>query len=298
MDVREEVLALYESKKDQLKEVYSTLSEEEILKELTIRIRLEKRAAAVGQGLLWEFENVKPIGADQSLFVRFKYDVSQTPPDEQVYGRWQIGDLRQLRYGEEIKTDIWEEDRKDPIRTFREIEVQAPVVAEDGYLAVGFINVPLNPTVVLFPLEDGLEVLYKADTFTANFIRAALLILCRLVFLAALGMLAGSFLSFPVAILFCLVIFFTGTVSGFLLDSFDLMSRGIGQVYNYTIRLIVQLLPRFDKYNPTNYLVPARLLSWSFLGRVALSMVFVKALLLLLLALLVFSFRELAKIIV
>jgi hypothetical protein len=39
-------------------------------------------------------------------------------------------------------------------------------------------------------------------------------------------------------------------------------------------------------------------MTWSFLGRVALSMVFVKALLLLLLALLVFSFRELAKIIV
>jgi len=298
MDVREEVLALYESKKEELKEVYSTLTEEEILKELTIRKRLEKRAAAIGQGLLWEFENVNPLSAGQSLFVRFKYDVSQTPPDEQVYGRWQIGDLRQLRYGQEIKTDIWEEDRKDPIRAFREIEVQAPVVAEDGYLAVGFINVPLNPTVVLFPLEDGLEVLYKADTFTANFIRAALLILCRLIFLAALGMLAGSFLSFPVAILFCLVIFFTGTVSGFLLDSFDLMSRGVGQIYNYTIRLIVQLLPRFDKYNPTNFLVPARLLSWSFLGRVAFSMVFVKGLLLLLLALLVFSFRELAKIIV
>jgi len=298
IDVHEEVLALYEKQKDQLDKLYASLSYEQIIKELTIRKRLEKRAAAVGQGLLWEFENVKPLGEGQSLFIRFKYDVSENPTDGQVYGRWQIGDLRQLRYGTEIKTEIWEEDRKDPIRAYREIEVQAPVVAEDGYLAVGYINVPLNRTVVLFPLEDGLEILYKADTFTANFIRAALLILCRLIFLAVLGMLAGSFLSFPVAILFCLVIFFTGTVSGFILESFDELGRGLSQVYGYTIKLLVQLLPRFDKYNPTNFLVPARLMTWSFLGRVALSMVCVKALLLLLLALLVFSFRELARIIV
>ena len=52
--------------------------------------------------------------------------------------------------------------------------------------------------------------LYKADTFLGNFVRAVLLILCRLVFLACLGVLAASFLSFPVAILFCLVIFVTG----------------------------------------------------------------------------------------
>ena len=298
IDVQEEVMALYEEKKEQLEEVYSTLTQAEILKELTIRKRMEKRAAAIGQGLLWEFENVKPLDAGQSLFVRFKYDVSQTPPDEQVYGRWQIGDLRQFRYGQEIKTDIWEEDRKDPIRAFREIEVRMPVVAEDGYLAVGYINVPLNRTVVLFPLEDGLEVLYKADTFTANFVRAVLLIFCRLIFLAVLGMLAGSFLSFPVAILFCLVIFFTGTISGFILESFDLMSQGLSEIYGYTIKLLVQLLPRFDKYNPTNFLVPARLMTWSFLGRVAFSMVFIKAFLLLLLALLIFSFRELARIIV
>ena len=55
------------------------------------------------------------------------------------------------------------------MRKFHEVEVPASVVAKDGYLAVGFINPPLNETVVLFPIEDGLEVLYKADTFTGQF---------------------------------------------------------------------------------------------------------------------------------
>ncbi len=298
IDVHDEVMALLKEKGDQLAEIYPSLSREEIIKELTARKRLEKRAAAVGQALFWEFEGVKPRGSDETLFVRFKYDVAENPPDGQVYGRWQIGDLRPFKYGTEMKTPVLPVERKDPVRSFREIRVPADVVADDGYLAVTYLNPPFNQTVVIFPLEDGLEVLYKADTFTANFIRATLLILCRLVFLAALGILAGSFLSFPVAILFCLVIFSIGTVSGFILSSFDLMGHGWSDIYGYVIKMLIHLLPRFDKYNPTEYLVPARLLPWSFLGRVAFWMVCIKASLLLVLGLVVFSFRELAKIIV
>jgi len=221
-----------------------------------------------------------------------------TPPDEQVYGEWRIGDLRDIKYGMEVKTPVWRATRKDPVRKFREIEVPGAAVADDGYLAVGFYNPNLNDTVVLFPVEDGLEVLYKADSFEANYVRAALLIYFRLIFLACLGVLAASFLSFPVAILFCLVIFFTGTISGFILESFDLLNQNLSQIYSYTIKLFVRLLPQFDRHNPTDYLVPARLLTWSFLGRVALYIVLIKASLLLILGLIIFSFRELAKVIV
>ncbi len=301
IDVRDEVEALYESlrKEGQLEILYPNFTRAEVIKELTNRKRLEKRAATIGQVLIWEFQNVKPLDPNQSLFVRFKYDVSVTPPDEQVYGEWRVGDLRDIQYGAEVDTPVWREVRRDPVRKFREIEVRGPVVADDGYLAVGFLNPPrLNDTVVLFPVEDGLEVLYKADTFTGNFVRAILLVLCRLTFLACLGVLAASFLSFPVAIMFCLVIFFTGTVSGFVLESFDMLSENISRIYAYSLKGLIQLLPQFDKYNPTKFLVPARLMTWNFLGRVALVMVFVKASMLLVLALIIFSFRELAKVVV
>jgi hypothetical protein len=151
---------------------------------------------------------------------------------------------------------------------------------------------------VLFPVDDGLEVLYKADTFTANFVRAALLILCRLIFLACLGALAARFLSFPVAILFCLVIFMTGTVSGFIIESFGYMSQNISEIYTYTVQTVIQLLPQFDKYNPTKFLIPARLLSWGFVGQVVLVLVLVKAAVALALGVLIFSYRELAKVVV
>jgi hypothetical protein len=261
------------------------------------QLKLAKRAAAPARELVWEFDNVRPLEANQSLFVRFKYDASVNPPDLQIYSKWLIGDVRQLRYGM-VETPVYDFSRKDLIRTFHEIEVPADAVAEDGYLAVVFFNAPLNNTTVIFPPKDGLEVLYKADVFGANYIRAVLLILLRLVFLAALGILAASFLSFPVALLLCLVVFFTANISGFILESFEFLSKNVSGVYSYTLKPVIHLLPQFDKISPTKFLVPARLLSWSLLAEAAALMVCVKALILLLAALLIFRYREIAKTII
>ncbi|MHC4570714.1 MAG: hypothetical protein ACYS0C_01380 [Planctomycetota bacterium] len=296
-DVTQEVLDTY-NRLEKTGQLLPGSSRNELIEILTSRKQLEKRAVAPGHELVWEFNNVRPIDPNQSLFIRFKYDVSVNPPDLQVFSRWFVGDDRQVKYGETIQTPIYTFDRKDLIRTFHEIEVPADAVAPDGHLAVGFFNVPLNNTVVIFPPGDKLAVLYKADSFTANFQRAVLLILLRLIFLACLGILASTFLSFPVAILFCLVIFFTGTISGFCLESFDYMSENISGVYSYTLRPLIKLLPQFDKFNPTKFLVPSRLLSWSLLAKAAGLMLCIKALLSLLLALLIFSFKEIAKVIV
>ena len=297
VDVSPEVLEAYDKLKKSGR-LPEDVPREKIIARLTEDQRRWKRAAVPGQQLIWEFQKVKPLDPKQSLFIRFKYDVSVNPPDLNVYGIWTVGDYRQIKYGTKIETPIRNFDRKDLIRTFHEIEVPANVVAEDGYLAVGFLNVPMNNTVVIFPPEDGLEVLYEADTFTGNFIRAVLLILFRLIFLACLGILASTFLSFPVAILLCLVVFFTATVSGFCLESFDFLGENLSWFYFYTIRPLILFLPQFDKFNPAKFLVPARLLSWPILAKVAGLMICIKALLLLIFALLIFSFREIAKVII
>ena len=109
-------------------------------------------------------------------------------------------------------------------------------------------------------------------------------------------MLAASFLSFPVALLFCLVIFFTANFSGFVLESFTYLSEDVGSIYSYTVGPVIKLLPQFDKFNPTQYLISARLLSWPVLAEALLLMVCVKGLLLLLLALLIFNYREIARV--
>jgi len=294
VDVTKEVQERYESLKSR-DELPADTPPEDIIAELTRQAEISKRAADVGGMLLWEFRNIEPLS--DSLFIRFKYEVWPNPPDAQVYGRWYVGDYQHFRYGTESKTPVYDQVHVHSVGTFHEIEVPANVVPESGHMAIAFLNGSPGNTVVIFP-PDGLEVLYKADTFTANFVRAALMILFRLVFLACLGVMASTFLSFPVAILFSLVLFFTASFSGFVIESFDYLSGNVGAVYSYTIKWMIRLLPQFDSFNPTKFLVPARLLSWSLLGKCAIFVVCIKGVLVLVLALVVFSCREIARIIV
>ena len=291
-DVAEEAQARYVELEER-DELPPNETREEIMAEIIKRKQLARRAAAVGDPLIWEFENVKPLA--KSMFIRFKYDIFPNPPDSQVYGLWYAGDDQYIKYGEQPDTPIYEQVHKNAARTFHEVEFPSDVVPEDGKLAIAFVNVPQNQSTVIFPL-DGLEVLYKADSFGANFVRAVLLILFRLIFLACLGLMASTFLSFPVAVLFCLVLFFTASFSGFVIESFTYLSESVGAVYSYTLKWAIQLLPQFDKFDPTKALVPARLLTWSMLTRCAAYMVCIKASLMLVLALVIFSFREIARI--
>jgi hypothetical protein len=294
VDVSKEVEETYK-KLETTNELPEDVPYEEMIAQITMQKQLAKRAADVGQRLIWEFNNVQSL--DESMFIKFKYDVAVNPPDMQIWGRWIVGDYQYINYGTESETPIYDRVHKHSVRDFHEIIVPAEVIPEHGRLAVAFQNYPLNNTVVFFP-PDGLEVLYKADSFTGNFIRVTFLILFRLIFLACLGTLAATFLSFPVAILLCLVLFTTACFSGFVIESFGFLNENISFIYNYTIAQIVKLLPQFDKYNPTKFMVPGLLLSWSVLSRCAAVMVGIKAFLLLVLALIIFSYREIAKIIV
>jgi hypothetical protein len=75
-----------------------------------------------------------------------------------------------------------------------------------------------NDTSLLFPLEDGMEVLYPEGGFALNFARGLGIIFCWLALLAALGLMAASFLSFPVAAFFSLAVLVIGLSGGTLAD--------------------------------------------------------------------------------
>jgi hypothetical protein len=258
---------------------------------------LEKQAVPPGNQIRWQFEDIGPIDPNGFVFVRFKYDVSVNPPDLQIYGRWYIGDDRQLgQVAAAARTPVYVVDQPYSIRTIHEIAVPANAVV-DGYLGVVFENVAsLNNTIVIFPTEDGLEILYKADSFGANFVRAALVIFTRLVFLAALGISAATWLSFPVAILLCLVVFFSASISGFILESFDGLEGGIGAMYGLTIRPVLSLLPQFDTLNPSTFMVGGQLLSWQTLAWAAVVLLLIKAMIVWLVGILIFTYKEIAKV--
>jgi ABC-type transport system involved in multi-copper enzyme maturation permease subunit len=266
-----------------------------IKQQLSNIAKLEKTAAAPGHDLLWEFNNVRLFDPNDRLFVRFKYDVAVNPMDLQIFSRWEVGDNRQYQSEQPATTPIWQEERKDAIRTATEFAVPAAVIAEDGYLGVRFENVAMNTTTVIFPLDDGLEVMYQTGTFFNNYLRAVLLILFRLVFLTGIGVFASSFLSFPVAVLLCGMIFVTATVSGFITDSFTYLDEDIGRVYSLTIAWIVNLLPKFDQNNPTTFLVGGRLITAALVAKAALIMVALWGAVSVGLGLWIFSSREVAR---
>jgi hypothetical protein len=274
-------------------------SKESVMVELRNAAKYNLYAAGPGGMVLWEFKGVRPLDANDSFFIRFKFNAAQTPMDKNLYGVWYVGDYRQMQGGaEKMKTPIYQIPRKDVVNMIREFEVPADAVAADGYLAVGFYNEPMNGTAVIFPVEDGFEMLYKAGGFGGNFVSAVLIMLARLVFLACLGVSLTTWVGFPVAIFCSLTIFFTGVINGFVVQSFDYLGQNLTIFYNLTVKPLIWLLPKFDQdYNVNKYLIDARMIKYGFL-MLAAGVLLLKSLILLLVGFFIFAKRELAKVVI
>lgn len=270
----------------------------QVLQELLAQEKLIAKSCPPGQAKRWDFDGVRmklPDDPEAVIFVRYKFETTAALPDDMVYGLWRVGDLRQLDAGiQRPRTPIYYVERDETVRTFHEFAVPADAVADDGFLGVAFFNSPaLNYTTVI--LEE-VEVLFHSGDFTTNYIRALLMIYVRLTFLAALGVSLTTWLSFPVAILACLLPFVVGLVSGFIIDAFDALSAAIGLIYNFTLRPLLWMIPQFDgDYNPAAYIINGRLIEWSFLSTMIIITVFVKAAAVLLVGMWIFNRREIAK---
>ncbi len=275
------------------------MTKQQIMQEFFNQELNKDKAVLPGGRKKWVFNNVKPVNRkDEYIFIRYKYGVEVTPPDEMIMGAWAIGDDRKAdEYGlQQSETPVYPVIRKDAVNKVREIPVPAGAVAADGYLALEFVNPYENGTTVM-PQE--VQVLYRSGTFAANYCRAALIIFARLIFLAALGVSLSTWLSFPVAVLVCMVAFVTGMMNGFIMESFDTLGAGAGFIYSLTFKPLLWLLPRFDgQYNPTNNIVGAEVIPWLLVGKTYAFMVAVKSAILTLLGIWFFSNREIAKIIV
>lgn len=144
---------------------------------------------------------------DQPLFMRVKFHVAMTNETGTYLGLW--------NFGPPDKPQVFSRPQSLAADTFHEIPIPPNLFDDSGKLTIDFEN--RNNTAIIFPLEDGLEVLYREGGFGLNFARGLAVILCWLALLAALGLAAASLLSFPVAA-FCsmgllLVALWSGTLS-------------------------------------------------------------------------------------
>lgn len=245
----------------------------------------------------WNFEGVYvPPDPNAVLFVRYKFEAVPEPPNSEIYGQWRIGDFRQFQTAaRQFNTPIYGFERSASVRDVHEFTVTAKVVAEDGHVTIGFYNAPdYNFSTVIF---SELELLYKVGSFGMNFSRVVMLIAIRLIFLAALGVSLSTWLSFPVAILCSLAVFFAGLVNGFFLDAINSLGAVMGLVYQFTIKWFLYIIPRFDgPYSPAGYIVSGEILPWLFLVKAVLITLGIQMLLLIAVGILIFRRREIAKV--
>jgi hypothetical protein len=160
---------------------------------------------------------------------------------------------------------------------------------------------------LLFPLADGMEVLYREGGFGMNFARGLGIIFCWLALLAAMGLTAASFLSFPVAAFFSFSLLTMALSSGTLAT---VVSEGTIGGYNAEAgtyghsALDIAVIPAFraalavinlaKNFSPIDSLSTGRSIPWTELGLAFTQIVLLLGGIIGLIGIVIFSRRELA----
>jgi hypothetical protein len=235
---------------------------------------------------------------DKPLQLRVKFNSAQKSASGTFLAPWQVGDPN--------SANLW---RCEPMSlapdTFHEFQIPANLFDDKGVLTVLFINP--NDTALLFPLADGMEVLYPEGGFTLNFARGLGIIFCWMALLAALGLTAASFLTFPVAAFFSLAVLTIGLSGGTLAETVDAgtIMGGNGETGAMGHSVVdAMLIPLFkscltviklvENFSPIDSLSSGRSISWRELGMAFGQIVLLPGGIIALIGILLFNRRELA----
>jgi hypothetical protein len=203
------------------------------------------------------------------LFLRVKFYAAQTNQAGTYLGLWQVGPPDSAR-SRSLPQSL-------AANTFHEITLPPNLFDESGKLTIDFEN--RNNIALIFPLEEGLEVLYREGGFALNFMRGLSIIWCWLALLAALGLASASLLSFPVAA-FCSVsvliialssgtlanVVQEGTVTGADHETGAATGSWIDLVLIPFFRVILSVVNLVQGVSPVEALSTGRSITWSQLG--------------------------------
>lgn len=271
----------------------------EARRQIRERLRAELEVVPPNTYRLWEID----LGAarhglrDQPLFLRVKFNAAEESPTGTFTALFQAGVPE--------TTPVW---RSETLRlapdTFHEIEVPPGHIDPDGRVTVAFLNA--NQTVLRFPLEDGMEVLYRQGGFGLNFLRGLGILFCWTALFATLGLAAASFLSFPVAAFVSLAVLAmslsTGTLAAVVehgtvmgMDEETGVVRPIIDavavpVFGGTLKLITLA----KDFSPVDALSTGRSIPWTTLGRAFVQIVLLLCGILAAFGIWTFSLREMA----
>ncbi|NBB94197.1 MAG: hypothetical protein GVY16_00460 [Planctomycetes bacterium] len=187
-----------------------------------------------------------------------------------------------------------------PLNSMTTVTLPVFGAAADGEaeIAVQYHNVPVSrdgppPRPVRIKYED-VSLLYRVGGFEANVLRAMLLVLFQLAFLAALGVFFGSWLSFPVGAFACMVLLANGWMMGWLSEALASGGDVMSSVGVLTLGVLQVVLPDFSQTSPSERLVDGLAIGWLNVADVGAMTVAVRTVLYLLGGCLIFQRRELA----
>ena len=238
------------------------------------------------------------ITISPNIQITYKATAAQEPSDGTVRSAWAIFNLtRGLAY---------QRSRSDSANLPATLTVSARLVDKESltveYLNMNVPNEQTDFSTSVTILNKDISLLYRVGSFEWNFVRGNLLILVQLMFLAALGVMAGSFLSFPVGLLLCMVLMLFSFFTGFLLEAVTLGATPTGGVDplavigHYAMKGITFLLPDFESTSPAESLVGGLNIAWGTLTAVWARTGLIRTAMLLLVACLIFHKRELARV--
>ncbi len=232
------------------------------------------------------------------LYLRIKFNSADTSVSGTFNGLFLLGVPRE--------TALWRSEIMSLAPdTYHEFEVGPDLFDANGVLTISFVN--LNNTSLLFPLEDGLEVLYQEGGFGLNYIRGLGIIFCWMALLAAIGLASASLLSFPVAAFFSLGILGIVLASGTMANA---VSEGTIANYNAekgtkgwspadvvvipTFKAVLKVISLARDFSPIDSLSTGRSITWSQLGQAFVQVVVVLSGGAGIIGIIIFTRRELA----
>ena len=271
----------------------------ETRKQILEQVKAEYQVVPSGYVHEWQVDlsPAKHLARGQTLYLRVKFNAADKSPSGTYDGRWRVGVPR--------KTPLWVSDAMSLAPdTFHEFEIPANY-DEKGVLTVDFANG--NNTALLFPLEDGLEVLYRQGGFGLNFARGIGIIFCWMALLATLGLASASLLSFPVAAFLSLGVLTLTLSSGTMSNA---VSEGTLMGYNAEqgikghsvvdlvaipiFRGVLEVINLAKNFSPIDSLSTGRSVTWGELGRAFGQIVLLLGGGIGLIGILIFNRRELA----
>ena len=271
----------------------------EARKQVLELVKAEFQIVPPGYPHEWEVDlgSARNLARGQPLYLRIKFNAADKSVSGTFQGLWQVGVPR--------KTPLWHSEAMSLAPdTFHEFEVPANY-DDNGVLTVSFMNA--NNTALLFPLEDGLEVLYRQGGFGINFARGLGIIFCWMALLATLGLASASFLSFPVAAFLSLGVLTlalsSGTISNAVSEGTLLgWNSQAGQPAHSVVddvaipvfRGVLGLINLAKDFSPIDSLSTGRSVTWGELGQAFGQIVLLLGGCIGLFGIFVFSRRELA----